>query len=99
MTEEYEELGKSKSQVKREMQALRDLGSELVDLPVVDLKKFDFSESLYDAILLAQNSKREALRRQLQHIGKLLREEDDVMHTADTGADITTEERGSQSIS
>ena len=79
MNEEYEEPGKSKSQVKREMQALRDLGSELVDLPVVDLQKFNFPDSLYDAILLAQNSKREALRRQLQHIGKLLREEDDVI--------------------
>jgi len=79
MTEEYEHLTKSKSQVKREMEALRDLGKELVDLPVGDLQKFDFPESLYDAILLAQNSKREALRRQLQHIGKLLRQEDDVI--------------------
>ena len=77
MTEQDEELAKSKSQVKREMQALRDLGKELVDLPAGDLNKFNFSESLYDAILLAQHSKREALRRQLQHIGKLLREEDE----------------------
>ena len=79
MTEDNEELTKSKSQVKREMQALRDLGEELVDLPAGELKKFEFSESLHDAILLAQNSKREALRRQLQHIGKLLREEDDAV--------------------
>ena len=79
MTEDNEELTKSKSQVKREMQALRDLGEELVDLPAGELKKFEFSENLHDAILLAQNSKREALRRQLQHIGKLLREEDDAV--------------------
>ena len=32
---------------------------------------------MYDAILLDQHSKREALRRQLQHIGILLREEDE----------------------
>ncbi|MFW2438700.1 MAG: ribosome biogenesis factor YjgA [Arenicellales bacterium] len=77
MTVEKEELIISKSQVKREMQALRDLGKELVDLPLVSLKKFDFSETLLDSIILAQGLKREALRRQLQHIGKLLREEDD----------------------
>ena len=77
-TEDYEELPKSKSQVKREMQALRDLGKELVDLPAGELTKFTFSDSLHDAILLAQHSKREALRRQLQHIGKLLREEDEL---------------------
>ena len=77
MIEDNEEFTKSKSQVKREMQELRDLGKELVELPVGELKKFQFSEPLYDAIVLAQASKREALRRQLQHIGKLLREEDD----------------------
>ena len=78
MKEENEELIISKSQVKREMQALRDLGKELVDLPLVSLNKFDISESLHDSIILAHSLKREALRRQLQHIGKLLREEDDV---------------------
>ena len=77
MTEENEELIISKSQVKREMQALRELGRELVDLPLVSLRKFDFSDTLLDSIVLAQGLKREALRRQLQHIGKLLREEDD----------------------
>jgi ribosome-associated protein len=75
---ENDEIPKSKSQVKREMQHLRDLGEELVELPPVSLKKFDFSDNLLDSITLAQSLKREALRRQLQHIGKLLREEDDV---------------------
>ncbi len=77
MYEENDEIAKSKSQVKREMQHLRDLGEELVDLPLVSLKKFGFAESLHDSIILAQGLKREALRRQIQHIGKLLREEDD----------------------
>lgn len=77
MTVEKEDLIVSKSQVKREMHALRDLGRELVDLPPVSLKKFNFSEKLIDSITLAQSLKREALRRQLQHIGKLLREEED----------------------
>lgn len=77
MIEEDDELIKSKSQIKREMQALRDLGKDLVDLPVAVLKKIDLSESVYEAVTLAQGLKREALRRQLQHIGKLLREEDE----------------------
>jgi ribosome-associated protein len=77
MTEKNNTATKSKSQVKREMQALRDLGKELVELPAGELAKFGLSESLLDAIVLAQNSKREALRRQLQHIGKLLRDEDE----------------------
>lgn len=77
MIEDDDELVKSKSQIKREMQALRDLGKELVDLPVAALKKIDLSEAVYQAVTLAQGLKREALRRQLQHIGKLLREEDE----------------------
>jgi len=78
MHQENDELPKSKSQVKREMQFLRDLGEELVELPLVSLKKFDFTENLLDSILLAKELKREARRRQLQHVGKLLREEDHV---------------------
>jgi len=78
MIEDDDELVKSKSQIKREMQALRDLGKELVDLPVSVLKKIDLSEAIYEAVTLAQGLKREALRRQLQHIGKLLREQDEV---------------------
>jgi ribosome-associated protein len=77
MVEKNNTIIKSKSQVKREMQALRDLGKELVELPAGELVKFELSESLLDAIVLAKNSKREALRRQLQHIGKLLRDEDE----------------------
>ncbi|MCK5360988.1 MAG: DUF615 domain-containing protein [Gammaproteobacteria bacterium] len=79
MKDEDEEFIISKSQVKREMQSLRDLGEELVELPIAELKKFDISESLHDAISLAQTLKREALRRQIQRIGKLLREEDDAV--------------------
>ncbi len=75
--EDGEELPKSKSQIKREMQRLRDLGLQLVELSPISLKKFDFSEQLSDAILRAQGLKREAFRRELQHIGKLLREEND----------------------
>lgn len=77
MIDDENELVKSKSQVKREMQALRDLGKELVFLPAAVLKKINLSDVVYEAVMLAQGLKREALRRQLQHIGKLLREEDE----------------------
>jgi ribosome-associated protein len=77
MHENQEEDKKSKSQVKREMQALRDLGKKLIELPVAALDKLAISNTLYDAVMHAHGLKREALRRQIQHIGKLLRDEDD----------------------
>ena len=67
---------KSKSQVKREMQALRELGRKLVDLPPAVLDKVELSDTTRDAIVAARGMKREALRRQLSHIGGLMRRED-----------------------
>lgn len=77
MTEPEFEEQKSKSQIKRELQALRDLGQKLVEMPAAKLDKVPMSEQLRDAVTDAKRFKREALRRQLQHIGGLLREEDD----------------------
>ena len=74
MVEEQEY--KSKSQVKRELQALRDLGRELVELPQRMLDKISLDDELRDAILEAKRYKREARRRQIQHIGVLMREVD-----------------------
>lgn len=70
------EREKSKSQVKRDMQALRDLGKELIALPGASLGKMPISDTLHAAVLSARGFKREALRRQIQHIGVLMREED-----------------------
>ncbi len=66
----------SKSSRKREMQALQDLGEQLVALSVDQLKKVPLPESLFDAIRAAQGFKMEARRRQLQYIGKLMRKID-----------------------
>ena len=67
----------SKSQRKRNMHALQDLGRELVDLPKDTLQKMQMREELLLAILdykrLAAHG---ALRRQLQYISKLLRNVD-----------------------
>src|SRR3546814_3179607 len=46
----------SKSQVKREMLALLDLGKQLVDLSSDQLKQLPLSEKLYDAVRLAQRT-------------------------------------------
>lgn len=67
----------SKSQLKRAMQALQDLGEELVNLPGNKLDELDLPEALYDAVLEARRiTKHEARRRQMQYIGRLMRDLD-----------------------
>lgn len=71
--------GPSKSQRKRDMTALQDMGSELAELPKARLKKIDMPEALLEALLEYQRlTKHEARRRQMQYIGKLLRGVEDV---------------------
>lgn len=73
--DEEENLGPSKSALKREMTALQKLGAELVGLSRDRLKKMDMPERLRDAIHDAQRfTQNEAKRRQLQYIGKIMRE-------------------------
>lgn len=68
---------KSKSRLKREMISVQDLGEELVELPIRLLQRFDLPESLLDAIEAARAmSARGARKRQLQYIGRLMREVD-----------------------
>lgn len=68
---------KSKSQLKRESLALQELGEELVKLSEQALAKLPLDDELAKAIHLAQSiSSRSALRRQLQYIGRLMREGD-----------------------
>lgn len=65
----------SKSQIKREMLALLDLGKQLVDLPNEKLKQLPLAERLYDAIRQAQRTtSREGRRRQIHYVGKLMRD-------------------------
>ena len=66
----------SKSSRKREMQALQDLGEQLVALSAERLKKVPLPDALYDAVRAAQGFKMEARRRQMQYIGKLMRKVD-----------------------
>ncbi|OOF49524.1 hypothetical protein BKK52_03150 [Rodentibacter trehalosifermentans] len=72
--EEQEEIiWVSKSEIKRDAQELKQLGEKLVNLTKNNLSKVPLDEALLDAIELAQRFQKEARRRQLQYIGKLLR--------------------------
>lgn len=63
----------SKSEIKRDAEDLKQLGEKLVNLTKANLTKVPLVDSLKDAIELAQRLQKEARRRQLQYIGKLLR--------------------------
>lgn len=63
----------SKSEIKRDAEDLKQLGEKIVNLTKNNLAKIPLNESLLDAIELAQRLQKEARRRQLQYIGKLLR--------------------------
>ncbi|MEZ5593005.1 MAG: ribosome biogenesis factor YjgA [Gammaproteobacteria bacterium] len=69
--------GPSKSQLKREALAVRDLGVELVKLTSVQLEKIPLPDNIRAAVEQAQRIKAHGgRRRQLQYIGKLLRQLD-----------------------
>ncbi|WP_146741701.1 ribosome biogenesis factor YjgA, partial [Lonsdalea populi] len=63
----------SKSEIKRDAEALKDLGAELVALGKNALERIPLDEELLAAVELAQRIKKEGRRRQLQLIGKMLR--------------------------
>lgn len=67
----------SKTQRKQEMHALQALGERLVGLSEDQLARIDLPESLREAIAEAKRIRsREGLRRQLQFVGRLMREVD-----------------------
>jgi ribosome-associated protein len=71
------ELPKSKSQLKREMTALQDLGKAIVELSPGDLAKIPLPDNLAAAIAEARSiNSHGALRRQMQYIGRLMRNVD-----------------------
>jgi ribosome-associated protein len=67
----------SKTRRKKQMHELQDLGAALVKLSPESLARIDMPEALREAIMHAQPiTKHEARRRQLQYIGKLMRDID-----------------------
>ena len=64
----------SKSQRKREMLALQDVGESLITLPASQLSTIPVPENVLDAVMAARKmTARGALHRQKQYIGKLMR--------------------------
>ncbi|MFV0576282.1 MAG: ribosome biogenesis factor YjgA [Vibrio sp.] len=74
--EEEEIIWVSKTEMKNDMEALQKLGEELVELKPSALEKFPLEDDMRKAIADAQRFKNEARRRQLQFIGKLMRQVD-----------------------
>ncbi|HEY4039885.1 MAG TPA: ribosome biogenesis factor YjgA [Burkholderiaceae bacterium] len=67
----------SKTQLKRQMHDLQRLGEQLVALPSTQLARIELPQALREQIDLARRiTAREALRRQLQYVGRLMREVD-----------------------
>lgn len=65
----------SRSQKKRDSTALQDLGAELAKLPVARLQGLPLTPDLDEALrLMARLTDHEGRRRQMQYIGKLMRE-------------------------
>lgn len=75
--EEADEHYISKSQAKRDVEVLQKLGLKLMELSKNALQTFDLDENLLDAIILAQSiHSHSGHRRQVQLIGKLMRQAD-----------------------
>ncbi len=64
----------SKTKQKEVMHELRDLGAELVELSVGQLKRINVPENIFDAVRECQKiTAHGARRRQIQYLGKLMR--------------------------
>jgi ribosome-associated protein len=75
--EEEEILPPSKTKIKKQMHELRDLGMELTQLGKDQIAQLDIPENLRDAIREMKNiNSFGAQRRQMQYIGKLMRDVD-----------------------
>ena len=67
----------SKTQRKRQMTELQVLGAALVKLSKEQLERLDLPETLLEAVLECKRfNKHEAIRRQMQYIGRIMRDLD-----------------------
>ena len=79
MTDTEDENSISKSQKKRDMLALQDIGVELVGLSSETINKLELPDNLRTAVVEARRipkSKYGGMKRQMQYIGRLMREID-----------------------
>lgn len=66
----------NKTELKREMKALHDLGRKLVELAPSRFDEVTLSSRMYDAVFMAKKLKKAALQRQLRFISGIMVEED-----------------------
>ena len=75
--EKHEDEPLSKTAVKQEMKALQKLGEQVAELSDSGLATIPLDGTLKEAILLARRlPHREGRRRQMQYVGKLMRNAD-----------------------
>ena len=67
---------KSRTQTKKEAHNITDFGKKLAELSEERIKKMPLDDKIIDEIIKAKNMQRIALKRQLQYIGKLMRNTD-----------------------
>lgn len=73
-----EDLGPSKSQLKRDAHGLQDLGAELVELSAQQLAEIPLSEDVLATVRETRAiTAHGARKRQLKYLGKLLRQEEE----------------------
>jgi ribosome-associated protein len=85
--EPEEELPPSKTKIKQQMHDLQDIGEQLVALSKEHLAELDIPENLRDAIKEVKRiNKFGAIRRQMQYIGRLMRDIDPAPIQAKLGA-------------
>ncbi len=72
-----DDLPPSKTQLKRESEALQKVGEQLIALKQQDLDNMQLPEKLIEAVTVARKlNARSGLKRQKQYIGKIMREID-----------------------
>ncbi len=76
MSEKEYAIRPNKTELKREIKVLNQLGKELIDLPLSALNKVPLSDTMREAIKDGQRFQRGALQRQLRRIASLMIHED-----------------------
>ncbi|MFT5450139.1 MAG: ribosome-associated protein [Gammaproteobacteria bacterium] len=88
------ELGPSKSQRKRDRQALRNRARELVALPDKALERIPMNDAVREHLMLARTFKRGALKREIKYLAGLLSEDEE--NTAAAALDDINDEHRTQ---
>jgi ribosome-associated protein len=86
--EDSQQDEKSRSQIKRDLRALKDLGIRLAGLSKGQLHKIPLSDETRAAVLAAQGMARNALQRHYRYIASLLRDEDVAAIRAALGVEL-----------